>query len=83
MVERLKKDINSQKTSRRSLCTIKLDLKTTRPSQSGNSRPKRSAWFGGGGSSEESGGSSGSESESESKGSFEGSCTFSGSFSWG
>ncbi|KAK2565027.1 hypothetical protein P5673_011742 [Acropora cervicornis] len=81
MVERLKKDISSQKTSRRSLCTIKLDLKTTLPS--GNYRPKRSAWFGGGGSSEKSGGSSGSKSESESKGSISGSCTFSGSFSWG
>ncbi|XP_067022815.1 uncharacterized protein [Acropora muricata] len=84
MVERLKKEMGSQKTSRRSLCTIEFDLKTTGPSQSGNYRAKRSSGFGGGGSSDENGEESGSESESESKGSFSGSCTveFSGSWGW-
>ena len=81
MVEGLRKEMGSQKTYRRRLCTITLDLKTTRPSPSGNNRPKRSAWFGGGGSSEESGGSS----ESKSEGSFSVSCKAeaSGSWSWG
>ncbi|XP_067022821.1 uncharacterized protein [Acropora muricata] len=81
MVEGLRKEMGSQKTYRRRLCTITLDLKTTRPSPSGNIRPKRSAWFGGGGSSEKSGGSS----ESKSEGSFSVSCKAeaSGSWSWG
>ncbi|XP_015774362.1 PREDICTED: uncharacterized protein LOC107352559 [Acropora digitifera] len=95
MAECLRKEIGSQKAYRRRLCKIKLDLKTTRlwPPSSGNYRPKRSSWFGGGGSSGGSRSRSGGRSRSRGRGrsrsrsgrvqgSFSFSCELKGSVKW-